>query len=198
MTDTDPWQIARHVGRPCRDSRIQSRLAPDLRARGSGYPGGVQALGHRGAPGRQHLRAGTGGKARPGYDADRRRPGGGPRSRPRMTALGYLYSGENGIPGRFYFDRVFDGRTVAHVHMLPVGHPDARKHLVFRDHLRTHPDTATRLRATEDESSRRSTGTTAVPTPTQKPTSSTESSRPQHVPPAVAVLQRVIPAEPDA
>ena len=25
---------------------------------------------------------------------------------PRMTALGYLYSGENGIPGRFYFDRV--------------------------------------------------------------------------------------------
>ena len=62
---------------------------------------------------------------------------------PRMTALGYLYSGENGIPGRFYFrqGRV-DGRTVAHVHMLPVGHPDARKHLVFRDHLRTHPDAA--------------------------------------------------------
>ena len=61
---------------------------------------------------------------------------------PRMTALGYLYDGESGIPGRFYFDRVVDGRTVAHVHMLPVGHPDARKHLVFRDHLRTHPDTA--------------------------------------------------------
>ena len=61
---------------------------------------------------------------------------------PRMTALGYLYSGENGIPGRFYFDRVVDGRTVAHVHMLPAGHPDARKHLVFRDHLRTHPDAA--------------------------------------------------------
>ena len=61
---------------------------------------------------------------------------------PRMTALGYLYDGESGIPGRFYFDRVVDGRTVAHVHMLPVGHLAASKHLVFRDHLRTHPDAA--------------------------------------------------------
>ena len=69
-------------------------------------------------------------------------PAEGLQSVPRMTALGYLYDGESGIPGRFYFDRVVDGRTVAHVHMLPVGHPDARKHLVFRDHLRTHPDTA--------------------------------------------------------
>ena len=61
---------------------------------------------------------------------------------PRMTALGYLYDGESGIPGRFYFDGVVDGRTVAHVHMLPEGHPAASKHLVFRDHLRTHPDAA--------------------------------------------------------
>ena len=60
----------------------------------------------------------------------------------RMTELGYRYRGENGIPGRFYFDRVVDGRTVAHVHMLPAGHSDARKHLVFRDHLRTNPDAA--------------------------------------------------------
>ena len=51
---------------------------------------------------------------------------------------GYLYSGESGIPGRFYFDRVVDGRTVAHVHMFPASHPDVRKHLVFRDHLRAH------------------------------------------------------------
>ena len=56
----------------------------------------------------------------------------------RMEMLGYLYSGESGIPGRFYFDRVVDGRTVAHVHMFPASHPDVRKHLVFRDHLRAH------------------------------------------------------------
>ena len=61
---------------------------------------------------------------------------------PLMTALGYLYDGEGGIPGRFYFDKIVDGRTVAHVHMLPEGHPDAWKHLVFRDHLRSHPDAA--------------------------------------------------------
>ena len=61
---------------------------------------------------------------------------------PRMTELGYRYRGENGISGRFYFDKVIDGHTVAHVHMLPAGHPDARKHLIFRDYLRTHPDAA--------------------------------------------------------
>ncbi len=44
---------------------------------------------------------------------------------PKMTALGYRYRGENGIPGRFYFDRIVDGRTVAHVHMFPAGHPES-------------------------------------------------------------------------
>ena len=60
----------------------------------------------------------------------------------RMTARGYRYRGENGIAGRFNFDRVVDGRTVAHVHILPVGHPEIRQILVFRDHLRTHPEAA--------------------------------------------------------
>ena len=69
-------------------------------------------------------------------------PGDGAKAVSKMTMLGYLYRGENGIPGRFYFDRVIDGRTVAHVHMFPARHPDVRKHLVFRDHLRAHPDAA--------------------------------------------------------
>ena len=69
-------------------------------------------------------------------------PGDGAKAVPNMTMLGYLYRGENGLPGRFYFDRVVDGRTVAHVHMFPARHPDVRKHLVFRDHLRAHPDAA--------------------------------------------------------
>ncbi len=60
----------------------------------------------------------------------------------RMERLGYRYRGENGIPGRFYFNRFVDGRTVAHVHMLPVGHPDAEKQLAFRDYLRSHPEAA--------------------------------------------------------
>ena len=60
----------------------------------------------------------------------------------RMTTLGYRYRGENGIAGRFYFDRVVEGRTVVHVHMFPAGHPEIRKHLVFRDHLRKNPEAA--------------------------------------------------------
>lgn len=60
----------------------------------------------------------------------------------RMTARGYRFRGENGIAGRFYFDMVVDGRTVMHVHMFPADHPEVRRHLVFRDHLRTNPEVA--------------------------------------------------------
>lgn len=60
----------------------------------------------------------------------------------RMEALGYRHRGEYGIPGRSYFEKAVDGRTVAHVHMFPAGHPEIRRHLLFRDHLRTHPEAA--------------------------------------------------------
>ena len=59
-----------------------------------------------------------------------------------MTELGYRYRGENGIAGRFYFDRIVDGRTVMHVHMFPADHLEIRRHLVFRDRLRASPDVA--------------------------------------------------------
>ena len=59
-----------------------------------------------------------------------------------MTELGYRQWGENGIPGRFYFDKIVDGRTVVHAHMFPSDHPDVRNHLRFRDYLKTHPDAA--------------------------------------------------------
>lgn len=61
---------------------------------------------------------------------------------PDMAKLGYRCRGENGIDGRFYFDKIVDGRTVVHAHMFPVDHPDVRRHLVFRDYLRSHPDVA--------------------------------------------------------
>ncbi len=61
---------------------------------------------------------------------------------PRMTALGYRCLGENGIPGRLYFEKDVDDRDVAHVHMFPAGHPAIRMHLAFRDYLRTHPAAA--------------------------------------------------------
>ena len=118
-----PLELIGHTRRPYRDSGLQPRLAPRFRGRGGGYPGGVPPTGRRGAPRRQHRRARTGGEARPGHAAGRRKSGGSPRGGPRMTALGYRYRGENGISGRFYFEKAIDGRTVAHVHMFPPGHP---------------------------------------------------------------------------
>ena len=61
---------------------------------------------------------------------------------PRMASLGYRYRGENGIAGRCYFEKAVDGRIVAHVHMFPPDHSAIRRHLVFRDYLRAHPDAA--------------------------------------------------------
>ena len=59
-----------------------------------------------------------------------------------MTTLGYQYFGENGIPGRFHFDKVVDGRTVVHNHMFPKDHPDVAKMVGFRDYLRMHEEAA--------------------------------------------------------
>ncbi len=59
-----------------------------------------------------------------------------------MVALGYRYRGENGLPGRFYFDKIVDGRTVVHCHMYPQDHSDVRKLAAFRDQLRTDSVTA--------------------------------------------------------
>ncbi len=57
-----------------------------------------------------------------------------------LTALGYEYRGEQGIPGRFYFGK---GRPrTHHLHLYPRGHPEIERHLLFRDYLRTHPDAA--------------------------------------------------------
>ena len=61
---------------------------------------------------------------------------------PRIEALGYRYRGEHGIPGRLYFEKTVDCRTVAHAHMFPSGHPAITTHLLFRDHLRTHLEAA--------------------------------------------------------
>ncbi|MDE2836901.1 MAG: GrpB family protein [Chloroflexota bacterium] len=60
----------------------------------------------------------------------------------RMAMLGYRCLGENGISGRLYFEKDVNGRTVAHIHMFPAGHPAIRTHLAFRDYLRTHPEAA--------------------------------------------------------
>ena len=69
-------------------------------------------------------------------------PEDGERAVEPMTTLGYRYRGENGLLGRFYFDKIVDGRTVVHCHMYPQDHSDVRKLVAFRDQLRTHRETA--------------------------------------------------------
>lgn len=54
-----------------------------------------------------------------------------------MIAIGYEPKGENGLPGRRYFQKGGDNRT-HHVHMYELGNPEIERHLVFRDFLRVH------------------------------------------------------------
>jgi GrpB-like predicted nucleotidyltransferase (UPF0157 family) len=53
----------------------------------------------------------------------------------RLENLGYTYRGENGIPGRQYFQR---GPHDYHVHVYDIGNDDIHNYLVFRDYLRVH------------------------------------------------------------
>lgn len=52
-----------------------------------------------------------------------------------MEKLGYESKGENGLPGRRYFQRGGDDRT-HHVHIYAAGNPEIGRHLAFRNYLR--------------------------------------------------------------
>lgn len=60
--------------------------------------------------------------------------------RPVLERLGYEYMGEYGIPDRHFFVKG-DPRT-HHLHLVEVASSFWVDHLVFRDYLRCHPDTA--------------------------------------------------------
>lgn len=59
----------------------------------------------------------------------------------KMKELGYEAKGENGLPGRRYFQKGGDART-HHVHVYAEGADDIERHLAFRDYLRMHPERA--------------------------------------------------------
>ncbi|MHB1354692.1 MAG: GrpB family protein [Anaerolineae bacterium] len=71
----------------------------------------------------------------------------GARTIEPLTRLGYLFRGENGIPGRYYFDLRFEERTVIHVHIYQIGTGNWERHLLFRDYLREHADVASQYAA---------------------------------------------------
>ena len=58
-----------------------------------------------------------------------------------LAAIGYRYRGENGIPGRLYYEKGGEDRT-HQVHAFETGSRGAIRHLAFRDYLRAHPDVA--------------------------------------------------------
>lgn len=60
-----------------------------------------------------------------------------------LGTLGYLHEGDLGIPEREAFK--YDGREHLrkhHLYVCPEGSRELRRHLVFRDWLRSHPDAA--------------------------------------------------------
>ncbi|MCA0986517.1 GrpB family protein [Guptibacillus algicola] len=60
------------------------------------------------------------------------------RCNEEMTTSGYEPKGENGIPGRRYFQKGGDERS-HHVHVYEKGSAEIKRHLAFRDYLRCHP-----------------------------------------------------------
>jgi GrpB-like predicted nucleotidyltransferase (UPF0157 family) len=59
-----------------------------------------------------------------------------------LEGLGYEHKGEFGIPGRRYFRKPLEGKRTHQVHMVALGGQFWRRHLLFRDYLRAHPETA--------------------------------------------------------
>ncbi|MBI2707083.1 MAG: GrpB family protein [Proteobacteria bacterium] len=59
-----------------------------------------------------------------------------------VEALGYEAKGEYGMPGRRFFVKSQDGKRLFNVHVFEECHPDVKRHLLFRDYLRTHPEEA--------------------------------------------------------
>lgn len=60
-----------------------------------------------------------------------------------MHALGYDVAGEWGIPGRRLFRKGGENRT-HHIHFYKFDNPEMKRHLIFRDYLRVHPEEVAR------------------------------------------------------
>lgn len=66
-----------------------------------------------------------------------------------FTQLGYEARGENGIQGRRFFTKGGEQRT-HHVHIFTEGHPEVKRHVLFRDYLIAHPAEAQQYRTLKE------------------------------------------------
>jgi GrpB-like predicted nucleotidyltransferase (UPF0157 family) len=59
-----------------------------------------------------------------------------------LAALGFEYVPKTDFPGRRFFRRGLRGAGTHHLHVVERGSWEWRRHLLFRDHLRAHPERA--------------------------------------------------------
>jgi GrpB-like predicted nucleotidyltransferase (UPF0157 family) len=59
-----------------------------------------------------------------------------------VTALGYEWMGEFGLPGRRFLRLSRDGKRLFNVHCYEASNPEVTRHIAFRDYLRAHRDVA--------------------------------------------------------
>jgi GrpB-like predicted nucleotidyltransferase (UPF0157 family) len=62
-----------------------------------------------------------------------------PTASERLALLGYIYQGDKGIPGRAAFAWP-PGTPRHHLYVCAQDNQEYRRHLLFRDYLRTHPE----------------------------------------------------------
>lgn len=117
---------------PARFAALAARAAAAL-ARLPEVPARVEHVGSTAVPGLP---------AKPVIDLDVVvAPGDVPRAIARLTTLGYVHEGDKGLPGREAF-RWPAGEPRHHLYLCTADAPAYRDHVLFRDHLRAHPEVA--------------------------------------------------------
>lgn len=73
-----------------------------------------------------------------------------------VVALGYVWRGEFGLPGRRFcvLSDAETGRRLFHVHCWQAGSGEIARHLAFRDYLRAHPGQALAYEAEKEKAAR--------------------------------------------
>ncbi|MDP4086547.1 MAG: GrpB family protein [Bacillota bacterium] len=72
----------------------------------------------------------------------------------KMSSLGYDVAGEWGIEGRRLFRKGGENRS-HHIHFYQFDNPQIKRHLIFRDYLRSHPEEVVRYSNFKEELTKR-------------------------------------------
>jgi GrpB-like predicted nucleotidyltransferase (UPF0157 family) len=72
-----------------------------------------------------------------------------------LEAIGYLFVPYATSPEYHFFGRPAERPRTHHLHVCLAGSFEERRHLAFRDHLRSHPEDAARYEAVKREAARR-------------------------------------------